>query len=92
MSGLKEAPPRVRYKPAQLTRARLIDIRSRSHAAGDDPVAGEAVAEAGVKRTQAFFAQHRAMRLNQWKGRIIADRPDIAEMVGNAFQFRDQGA
>ncbi len=50
------------------------------------------MAEAGVRGAQHALAQHRGMGVHQRERGVVADRADIAEVVGDALQFRHQGA
>ena len=62
------------------------------HAAGHDLVAHQAVTEAGISDAQNALAQHGAMGLHHREGRVVADRADIAQVIGEPFQFRHQAA
>ena len=50
------------------------------------------MAEAGVRRAQHAFAQDAALRMHERKRSIVADRADVAEVVGDALELRHQGA
>ena len=45
------------------------------------------MAEASRRRSQHALAQNAAMGEHQRKGDVVANRADIAEMVGKAFKF-----
>ena len=50
------------------------------------------MAEGDRGRAQGPLAQHGAMGVHQRKGGVVADGPDVAEMVGEPLQFRHQAA
>ena len=62
------------------------------NAAGDDLVHHQAVAEAPVGGPQHALAQDAAMGVEQREGGVVADRADVAEVVGEALQLGHQGA
>ena len=59
---------------------------------GDDAIHHQPVAEAGCGRAQDMLAQHRAMGVHEREGGVVADRADVAEMIGEAFEFGHQRA
>ena len=61
-------------------------------AAGHDAVPHQPVAEGGVGGAQHALAQHAAMGVHQREGGIVADRADVAEMVGEPLEFGHQRA
>ena len=61
-------------------------------AARDHPVHHQAVAEGGGCATQDPLAQHRAVGVHQREGRVVADRADVTEMIGDALELRHQRA
>ena len=50
------------------------------------------MAEAGIRGAQRVLAQNAALRVHDGEGRIVADRTDIAEMIGHALKLGHQGA
>ena len=48
--------------------------------------------KAVARRAQHALAQHAAMRVHQGEGGIVADRADVAEMVGEPLEFCEQRA
>ena len=61
-------------------------------ATGNDPVHHQPVTERPVGRRQHALAENAAMGVDQGECRIVADSADIAEMIGNAFEFRHDAA
>jgi hypothetical protein len=62
------------------------------HAARYHAIAHQPVTEAGIRHPQHAFPQNGAMGMHQRKGRIVANRADIAEMICQTLQFRHQRA
>ena len=60
--------------------------------AGNDAVAHQAMAEGEVSRLQDFLAQDSAMRVDHGERSVVADRAEIAEMIGDPLQLRHQRA
>ena len=86
----REAGAQIGRERAQPVRAvgRQVDRKP----AGHHRVHHQPMAEAGGGGAQHALAQHRAMRQHQGEGGIVADGADIAEVVGEPFQFREQRA
>ena len=61
-------------------------------AAGNDPVHHQPVTERPVGRRQHALAENAAMGVDQCERRVVADRADIAEMIGDAFELRHDAA
>ena len=61
-------------------------------AAGHDAVHHQPVAEAGGGTAQHALAQHAAMGQHDAERGVVADRPEIAEVVGNPLEFRQHAA
>ena len=61
-------------------------------AAGHDGIHHQPVAEAGFGRAQDSFAQDSALRMHDRERSIVADRADVAEMIGQPLQLRHQRA
>ena len=64
--------------------------RDRDQPAGHDDVSHQAVTEGDVRRAENVLAQHVAVGLHQAEGRVVADRADVAEVVGEPLEFRQQ--
>jgi hypothetical protein len=45
------------------------------------------MSEADIGRAEHAFSQDGAMRLHQRERSVIADRPDIAEMIGETLEL-----
>jgi hypothetical protein len=60
------------------------------HAAGRNDIPQQSVTEGAIGCAQHALPQHAAMRVHQGEGGIIADRADVAEMVGKPLEFSDQ--
>ena len=52
----------------------------------------QSMAESGVGCAQDALAQYAAMRVHQGERGVVADRADVAEMVGEPLEFRQQRA
>ncbi len=50
------------------------------------------MAESGLGGAQGLFAQNRAMRLHQRERSVIADRADVADVVGESLDLGRDGA
>ena len=50
------------------------------------------MAEGGGGEAQHALAQHRGMGVHQREGGVVADRADVAEVVGDALELGHQGA
>jgi hypothetical protein len=50
------------------------------------------VAEAGLRRAQGPLAQNAALGMHQREGRIVADRAEIAEVIGDALKLGHERA
>ena len=61
-------------------------------AAGYDAVHHQAMAEAGGGTAQHALAQDAAMRQHDAERGIVADRAEVAEVIGDPFQFRHHAA
>ena len=59
-------------------------------ATGHDDVPHQPVSEGAMGCAQDAFPQYAAMRVHQGKGGIVADGADVAEMVGQPLEFRDE--
>ena len=66
--------------------------RHGSDAAGHDAIHHEAMAKTPSGAAQHTLTQHAAMRQHDAERRVVADRAEIAEVVGNTLQFGHQGA
>ena len=86
----REAQPHFAQQRAQ--RRRALRRQVARDAAGHDRVHHQPMAEARRRGAQHALAQHRAMRLHQREGGVVADGADIAEMVGDPLQLRHQRA
>src|SRR6185312_6435696 len=62
------------------------------YAARHDTIAHQAMTERAVRRAQHAFAEYAAMSVHQGEGGVVADRTDIAEMVGEPLKLRHQSA
>ena len=69
-----------------------VAIEIGGDAAGHDPIHHQPVAEGVVRRAQHVFAQDAAMRVHERERRVVADRADVAEMIGQPFEFGHQRA
>ena len=85
-----EAATDFEEQPVEPGDARRIEIAP--DAAGYDAVHHQPVAEALIVLPQHLFAQRRTMREHDREGRVVADGADIAEMIGEPFEFRHQRA
>src|SRR5262245_9307806 len=85
LQELGEAAAHGRYQFAQRLLAGGIDVFG--DAPRHDAVHHQAMAEAGLRRSQGAFAQHAAFDVEEREGRVVADGADIAEMIGHAFEF-----
>ena len=56
-------------------------------AARDDAVHHQAVAERAVRRRQHALAEDAAMGVDERERRIVADRADVAQMIGDALKL-----
>jgi hypothetical protein len=84
--------PRLDFRERGHDRSGAIRRNVLRDAAGHDPVHHQPVAERPVRRRQYPLAENSAMGMDQRKGRVIADRADIAEMIGDAFELRHDAA
>ena len=57
------------------------------YAAGHDDVPHQSMPESGVGCAQDVLAQYVAQRVHQCEGGIVADRPDVTEMVRKALEY-----
>jgi hypothetical protein len=62
------------------------------HAARHHPVHHQAVAEVRHRQPQPVFAQARELGQPETEGAVVAERAEIAEMVGHSLAFEHQGA
>ncbi len=69
-----------------------LGIKVRRDPARHDAVAHEAMAEGGFCCAKNLFAQHAHLRQHHHKGGIVADPADIAQVIGQPFQFGHQPA
>ena len=65
-------------------------IKIGRHASGNNAIHHQPMTERGVGSAQHAFAQDAAMSMHEGERGIIADRADIAEMVGEALQLGHQ--
>ena len=65
-------------------------VEVAGHATGHDDIPHQSMAECVIGCAQHAFSQHAAKGVHQHKGGIIADCPDIAEMVGKPLEFGEQ--
>ena len=65
-------------------------VEVAGHATGHDDIPHQSMAECGIGCAQDALAQHAAMRVHQREGGVVADRADVAEMVGKPLEFREQ--
>ena len=61
-------------------------------AAGSDRVHHQPMAERGFGGAQDPFAQDSGVGVHQGEGRVVADRADVAEMVGDPLEFGHESA
>ena len=61
-------------------------------AARHDAVHHQPMTEAGGGAAQHAFAQHAAMRQHDAERRIVADRAEVAEVIGDPLQLRHHAA
>ena len=61
-------------------------------AARHDTVHHQAVVEGAVGRGQHPLAEHAAMRVDQRERRVVADRADVAQMIGHALELGHDAA
>ena len=61
-------------------------------AAGNDRVHHQAMPESGLGGAQRALAHRPAMGVHQRERGVVADRADVAEMVGEPLQFGHQRA
>ena len=61
-------------------------------AAGHDRIHHQPVTETGVGGPQHALAQDAGLRVHHRERRIVADRADVAEMIGQPLEFRHQRA
>ncbi len=66
--------------------------RSTATPPDHDPIAHQAVAEAGVGGAQHALAQDAGVGMHQGEGGIVADRADVAQVVGETLQLGHQRA
>ncbi len=59
---------------------------------GHDRIHHQTVAESGAGRAQRALAQNAALRVHQREGGVVADRADVAEMIGEALELGHQRA
>ena len=62
------------------------------NAPGQDAVHHQPVAEGARRNTQHELAQHGCLRVQEGERSVIADRAEIAEMVGDALKLGHRGA
>ena len=73
-------------------RRRAIGRNVPRDAARNDAIHHQPVAEGTVRRGEHALAENPAMGMDQGKGRVVADRADIAEMIGDALKLRHHPA
>ena len=56
-------------------------------AAGNDGVHHQPMAESGLGRAQGALAQDAGVGVHQREGRVVADRADVAEMIGDPLEL-----
>ena len=61
-------------------------------APGDDAVAHQAVAKAQIGGPQDAFTQDAAMGMHERKRRVVANRPDVAEVIGQPLELSHECA
>ena len=65
---------------------------SRATPPGTIAIHHQPMAEAGVRGAQHALAQDAAMRVHQRERGVVADRADIAEMIGEPLELGHQRA
>ena len=73
-------------------RARVARVEVACHTSWEDAIHHEAVLERRVARAYPFFLEPRELVLRERKPDVIADRPDVAEMVRDALALGHDGA
>ena len=63
-----------------------------SDAARHDAVHHQAMAEGAVGRRQHALAEDAAMGVDEREGGVVADRADVAEMIGDALELGHDAA
>ena len=76
--------------PHGLDRFPALAAKIAAHAAGHDEIAHQAMPERRVRRAQHVFAQDAAMGVNKREGSVVADRADVAEVVGQPLELGQQ--
>ena len=66
--------------------------RSTRDAARNDRVHHQPMAEGGLGGAQGPLAQDAAMGVHQGEGGVVADRADVADMIGDPLEFRHHAA
>ena len=87
---LRKSLPHIVEQPAQAFDATFREIGR--DAARHHPVHHQPVAEASLRRAQGALAQDAALRVNDRERGVVADRADVAEMVGEPLELRHQRA
>ena len=77
----------ARRRPARAAARCLRRARSTRDAAGHDAIHHQPVAEARRRRAQHLLAQHAAVRVHEREGGVVADRADVAEVVGEPLEL-----
>ena len=85
-----KAPPDFRKRVFYVYAAIGSDVAG--DAARDDPVHHQPMAKAGVGGAQDAFAQDAAMRMHERERGVVADRADIAEVIGQSLELGHQCA
>ena len=63
-------------------------VEVAGHATGHDDIPHQSMAECDIGCAQDVLSEHAAESVHQNKRGIVADRSDVAEMVGQPLEFR----
>ena len=69
-----------------------VGVEIGGDATWDDPIHHQPMAEARIGATQHALAQDAALRVHDGKRGIVADRSDVAEVIGQPFELGHQRA
>ncbi len=84
----RQAPPQLGKQVAQ--RGHALGAQIGGDPADHDPIAHQPVPEAGIRGTQHALAQNAGMGVHQREGGIVADRADVAQVVGDPLELGHQ--
>ena len=70
----------------------VLSLQIDDNASRRDAIHHQAVSETARRFSQDAFADDAALRMHQCEGRVVTDGADIAEMIGEPFEFSHQRA